>query len=214
VDLVLTDIPFNVDLKYKSYNDKLTDEEYGLLCRDWFSAFKMCSDFFIVKAPTKTMPIVLPEFHNVLRYVWTVIQHSPNAMSHGPFNLSLFTQYLVGGILLGKRPSCDYFVNTQQVSKKINHPAAMPIEPIKKLINWFTEPKHLILDPFSGSGTTLIAAKNSNRHSIGIEIDAGYCEIAVSRLKQQVIDFSFGEKTGKKQESFLEEVKNDPAKKR
>ena len=58
VDLVLTDIPFNVNLNYLSYKDRLPDDEYVYICREWFNAFKLVSDFFIVKSPTKTMPIV------------------------------------------------------------------------------------------------------------------------------------------------------------
>jgi len=187
VDLVLTDIPFNVDLNYLSYSDDLTSEGYRSLCNQWFTGFKKCCGFFIIKAPTKTMPIVLPEFDNVLGYVWTVIQYSPNAMTHGPFNLSLYTQYLIGDNPL-KRPNMDYFVNTKQEPKSI-HPAAMPVYPIQRLVDWFTESNHMILDPFMGSGTTLVAAKNLNRKSIGIEIEPKYCEIAVKRLKQEVFDF-------------------------
>jgi site-specific DNA-methyltransferase (adenine-specific) len=42
-----------------------------------------------------------------------------------------------------------------------------------------------VLDPFMGSGSTLVAAAKCNRKGIGIEIDPGYCEIAVERVEKE-----------------------------
>ncbi len=67
------------------------------------------------------------------------------------------------------------------------HPDQKPIKLILRLIA--DDKGKNILDPFMGSGTTLVAAKQLGRKSIGIEIEEKYCEIAVKRLSQEVIEW-------------------------
>jgi len=55
------------------------------------------------------------------------------------------------------------------------------------LVNWFSDPGDLVLDPFCGTGTTLRACKDSGRPAIGIEIEERYCEIAAKRMSQGVL---------------------------
>lgn len=66
--------------------------------------------------------------------------------------------------------------------RKIGHPAPFPIELPYRCIKLFSFVEDIILDPFAGSGTTLIAANNTNRYSIGLEIDSKYCELAKQRI--------------------------------
>lgn len=68
-----------------------------------------------------------------------------------------------------------------------NHPTEKPVELVRSFIEQFTDPGDLILDSFMGSGTTLRAAKDLGRKAIGIEINERYCEIAVERLRQEVL---------------------------
>jgi site-specific DNA-methyltransferase (adenine-specific) len=68
--------------------------------------------------------------------------------------------------------------------KRIGHPAPFPIELPKRCIQLFSYVGDTILDPFNGSGTTLIAASTHNRKAIGVDIDKSYCELALERLKK------------------------------
>lgn len=62
------------------------------------------------------------------------------------------------------------------------HPAPFPLELPKRCIKLFSYVGDVILDPFLGSGTTLLACTNEKRRGIGVDIDKTYCEIARSRL--------------------------------
>jgi site-specific DNA-methyltransferase (adenine-specific) len=71
------------------------------------------------------------------------------------------------------------------------HLTQKPEELMADLVTLFTDKGDLILDPFMGSGTTLVAAKRLGRRAIGIEINEKYCEIAAKRLAQAVLPLEF-----------------------
>lgn len=79
-------------------------------------------------------------------------------------------------VLLGSRGN-EFRVHTTQ----------KPLRLMTQLVEMFTDPVDLILDPFMGSGTTLVAAKQLGRRAIGIELNRDYCDIAIERLRQKVM---------------------------
>ena len=64
-----------------------------------------------------------------------------------------------------------------------HHPTEKAIEIISPLVQAFSKPGDILLDPFSGSGSVSVAAALNNRHSIGVELDERYCQIAQKRLQ-------------------------------
>lgn len=66
--------------------------------------------------------------------------------------------------------------------KRIGHPAPFPLELPYRCIKLFSFVQDIVFDPFTGSGTTLIAANNINRYAVGLEIDTSYCQLAKKRI--------------------------------
>jgi DNA modification methylase len=76
------------------------------------------------------------------------------------------------------------FWNMGGASTKV-HPAPFPLELAYRLVRMFSFWGDTVLDPFCGSGTTMLAAMKCGRNSIGIELDPEYCQLAAKRLQQE-----------------------------
>lgn len=69
-----------------------------------------------------------------------------------------------------------------------HHPAPFPLELATRLVRMFSFTGDIVLDPFCGSGTTMVAALRTGRNSIGVEIDPEYCRMAARYLKAENAD--------------------------
>jgi len=73
--------------------------------------------------------------------------------------------------------------------RKAVHPTQKPVSVVEMLVKYSSNPGDTIIEPFMGSGTGLIAAKNTGRFAIGIDNQEWCCEIAAKRLSQEVFQF-------------------------
>lgn len=76
------------------------------------------------------------------------------------------------------------FWNIPGASTK-EHPAPFPLELANRLVRMFSFHGDTVVDPFCGTGTTMLAAIKSHRNSIGVEIDSHYCEMILHRLRKE-----------------------------
>jgi site-specific DNA-methyltransferase (adenine-specific) len=70
-------------------------------------------------------------------------------------------------------------------ARRVSHPAPFPVELPERLIDLYTYENDLVLDPFLGSGSTLVAAARLGRRGIGYDLDPAYCDIARLRVREE-----------------------------
>ncbi|MCK5345752.1 MAG: hypothetical protein KAR20_20220, partial [Candidatus Heimdallarchaeota archaeon] len=102
----------------------------------------------------------------------------------GILNKNNKLNYLTGREWLRMTKSWIIVSPPPRKKNEILHPAKFPEKLIRKFITFFTKPGELVVDPFLGSGSTVIAAKQCNRNAVGIELAEKYVGISNERLAQ------------------------------
>lgn len=110
-----------------------------------------------------------------------------NSPAAGPWRWDLVLIHAFGKAAFGRpeAPSILQTDGTQALAKEVGHRAPVPVE----VMGWLYAPfaPGVLLDPFAGSGSSLVAAKARGGKAIGIEIEERYCEIAARRVSQEVL---------------------------
>lgn len=95
--------------------------------------------------------------------------------------------------------------NGVDIRDKEKHPAVYPVALANKIIRLFTHEGELVVDPFVGSGTTLVSASDLNRNAVGFDINEKYIKLCTERLSQTKI-----ESQNTKQIAILDDARNIP----
>ena len=97
---------------------------------------------------------------------------------NGGTSYRVFRHYLINSTVAAKYAK-DVFTG---------HPSQKPIQLMNELVSRYSKNGCIILDPFMGTGATVVAAISANRKCVGIEIEERYCEIAAKRCSQSVME--------------------------
>ena len=182
VDAVITDPPYNVGLEYGGgVNDSKTD--YAEWCRTWATK---------LRAPRKAISTGIanmPMWQAMMPPTWWLCWHKPAAMGRCVVGFNNWEPIGLWGKPI--RATCDVITATIKPDASVDgHPCPKPLDWAKKQIEMLVPEKGTVLDPFSGTGTVLLAAKELGRKAIGIEINERYCEIAALRMGQSFFAFA------------------------
>jgi site-specific DNA-methyltransferase (adenine-specific) len=79
----------------------------------------------------------------------------------------------------------DVWHTPSESARRVGHPAPFPVELPEKLIELYTFADDLVLDPFMGSGSTLVAASRLRRRYVGYDLDPGYVELSMARVDDE-----------------------------
>jgi site-specific DNA-methyltransferase (adenine-specific) len=190
VDAVVTDPPYGLGFPYLSYDD--TRDALARLIDGFMpEALRIAKRVFVLCGPTQIG--MYPQADWVANVTWNTTG------TFGKFGYNQWTPVLcygkdisgfgnVNGVLKSDtmRISGGGGVGFMRSDEEKKHTCPKPITVMRSVVQRLTTEDATILDPFMGSGTTGVACMQTGRKFIGIEIDAGYVEIARKRIEAAV----------------------------
>lgn len=221
IDLIITSPPYNVDIHYKSYDDKIPYNAYLRFTQMWIEkCYRLTKDDgrFCLNIPLDKnkggQQSVYADIVSIAKqcgwkYHSTIVWNEQNISRRTAWGswISASAPYVIAPVemivvLYKKRwkkvhkgisdITKDEFIEWTngvwnfmgESRKRIKHPSPFPLTLPRRCIKLFSFVGDLILDPFLGSGTTLVACVELKRKGVGVEIDRKYCEIAKRRVEK------------------------------
>ena len=188
-DVLVTDPPYGMayvsnSSKYKGPSDKINGDDTPELRDESLAAWgnekpALVFGTWRVPRPARTKHLL----------IWDKGDSPGMGDLSLPWGPSHEEVYVMGKGFTGKRGGSVLRVKTMGAAShnRPDHPTPKPIPLMEQLVEKC--PPGLIADPFSGSGATLVAARNLGRKAVGVELEEKYCEIIASRLAQGAFDF-------------------------
>lgn len=196
VDMILTDPPYGMD--YQS-NRRTATQKFAKIANDngleWVDGFidechrvmaeKSAIYFFASWHNLDYFKVAIErrfKLKNVI--VWVKNNHGSGDLNGGYAPKHEFVFYATKGRVLNRGKRIPDVMEFDKIpSAKLMHPTEKNIIMLEVFVNQHSDLGMTILDPFMGSGTTGVACVNTGRKFIGIEMDAGYFEIAKNRIE-------------------------------
>ena len=183
-DVVVTDPPYGIDYSTGTtgkYNGTAIEGDSATTVRDAVLSMTRGKPALVFGSWKASIPT---EAKALL--VWEKGSHVGMGNLSIPWKPNFEFIFVLGGGFHGKRTSGVVRFNALSPNfVQQRHPTEKPVGLMRELL--CKCPDGLVLDPFMGSGTTLVAAKMEGRAAVGIEINEAYCESAVKRLQQGVL---------------------------
>jgi site-specific DNA-methyltransferase (adenine-specific) len=202
IDLVVTDPPYAIGFMGKTWDKQLPPKE---AFQEMFRVLKDGALAFVMSSPRQDvmwrMLKLLEDCGFEMRQSWAKQHGFLNVPKASSSERNQGCKNLEGTVRFGSLPESGKMLPSKSEHIKPHkikgnaHPTVKPVKLMAYLIELGCQPKGIVLDPFCGSGSTLIAAQMLGRKWMGIEIDAEYCKIAEARVKEVMRDRSIEEFT-------------------
>lgn len=223
IDITVTSPPYNKRRNsfgwlvqnngYSHYNDSISEEKY----QEW--QINILNELYRITKPGGSLfynhkirwknGVLLHPFEFIMKSDWNLRQEiiwdrsiAANVRGwrfyqveeHIYWMYKPIGDHLVGRELESRHAKMSSIWRIKPVPRNENHPASFPLElPIRAIYSMPGEDQKVILDPFCGTGTTLVAAKILDHHYIGIDISPDYVEYARKRLQDYLSEIEIAE---------------------